>query len=119
MIFCAVQQSSPDIIMGRLNGDFRFPCQLMMSQSFQLKRLGHHQLAGKPEIAVQTTHDYVRTALLDCTEDHALFHFHRPLVRGVFIMLELKKDCRTEASVRQSFFNSSMMKTPLTSGRWK
>ena len=62
-----------------------------------LKRLGLHQLAGKPEIAVQTTHDYVRTALLDCTEDHALFHFHRPLVRGVFIMLELKKDCRTEA----------------------
>ena len=65
--------------------------------SIWLKRLGHHQLAGKPEIAVQTTHDYVRTALLDCTEDHALFHFHRPLVRGVFIMLELKKDCRTEA----------------------
>ncbi len=65
-------------------------------QTKWMKKLGLHQLAGKPQIAVQTTHDYVKTELLDCTEDHALFHFHRPLVRGVFIMMELKKDCRTE-----------------------
>ena len=61
-----------------------------------MKRLKLHLLAGKPHIAVQTTHDYVKTELLNCTEDQALFHFHRPLVRGVFIMLELKKNCRTE-----------------------
>ncbi len=61
--------------------------------------LGHVQniiVAGKPNAAILTTTDFVRITLQDFSDTHCVFSFHRPLVPGVFILVQVRALARTE-----------------------
>ena len=66
-------------------------------QSGWNRQLQLQLIAGKARIGVETTRQFIRSILLDCTEKTGLFVFHRPLIPGVFIILRVQKDSIEES----------------------